>query len=261
MERDLARRVIRLKLKGTKAERLARATSNTTTQPNSTMSPRKLRPRTRVEAPKTKDSTKTPKPKPPSFSAQGKGIPCAMDLNPSLRPYHRARVPCFEGDIPGCPLCNTLEHSYDSCKKRATSSTKRALEDWCVLVKHRAGLPPIRSTVAWPEIVVRELSAQFLFITCGDWPITKEGAKLIRDRHWHGETYKDHRVATQDDIIDNLERTCRQIRSEVLYQYIPFVYIFPVTQIHLGSNLRVLRGLDASFFLTQPKFPSGQAYK
>jgi hypothetical protein len=63
--------------------------------------------------------------------------------------------PYGEGDIPGCPLCNTLEHDFDSCPTRQSmSEAERRQQDFDVLIRHRGGLPPIRSTIAWPELAI-----------------------------------------------------------------------------------------------------------
>jgi hypothetical protein len=61
--------------------------------------------------------------------------------------------PTFDGDIPGCPRCNTMGHCWDDCPARSPMSDAARFADAIdFLVRKRARLPPIRTTVAWPEL-------------------------------------------------------------------------------------------------------------
>ncbi|KAK3946582.1 hypothetical protein QBC32DRAFT_272074, partial [Pseudoneurospora amorphoporcata] len=105
-----------------------------------------------------------------------------------------------KGDIPGCPVCNTLDHFYDVCKKRQASSDEMFHEDWRFLVQARSGLPPVRTKTSWPDLAVERPMQP----TSG-FPITKERAIDVRDDHRHGKTYFDARTRMLRDVRKNLE--------------------------------------------------------
>jgi len=77
-----------------------------------------------------------------------------------MHPLRWCPVPTPEGDVVGCPVCNTLKHDYDDCPYRhrriATGADPHQLkvqEDVLYLVRERGGLPPIRTVVEWPRLV------------------------------------------------------------------------------------------------------------
>jgi hypothetical protein len=57
------------------------------------------------------------------------------------------------GEIPGCPVCNTMGHFFDHCPTRGPmSENERREQAFAVLVRPRGGLPPIRTSLPWPQI-------------------------------------------------------------------------------------------------------------
>ncbi|KAK3338583.1 hypothetical protein B0H65DRAFT_479475 [Neurospora tetraspora] len=103
------------------------------------------------------------------------------------------------GDVPGCPLCNRMTHYYDGCRKRKRSPADRRHEDWKFLVEYRSGLPPVRTKMAWPDLVTNMQPTH-------GFPITKDMALQVRDNHRHGTQYHDPLTRTLGDVRKNLER-------------------------------------------------------
>jgi hypothetical protein len=56
----------------------------------------------------------------------------------------------LEGDIPGCVLCNTTEHELDSCAKYMEKSIDEKL---ILLIRDRAGLPPLWTSNPWEDVL------------------------------------------------------------------------------------------------------------
>lgn len=65
--------------------------------------------------------------------------------------------PSSHGDIPGCPRCNTMSHGFDNCPKRVDMTVPgREYDAERYLIDIRATLPPVRTALSWPDIVVRQ---------------------------------------------------------------------------------------------------------
>ncbi|KAK4234475.1 hypothetical protein C8A03DRAFT_18624, partial [Achaetomium macrosporum] len=82
--------------------------------------------------------------------------------------------PTQMGDIRGCPLCNTMEHHFDNCPTRQSiSEADRRQQDFNLLVRDRGGLPPFRTTVAWPQLAISFDNA----VLPAGYPATKDFAR------------------------------------------------------------------------------------
>lgn len=63
--------------------------------------------------------------------------------------------PTRMGDIPGCPVCNTVQHQFEGCPARQNLSADAARQQaFDLLVRSRGGLPPYRTTLPWPQLAV-----------------------------------------------------------------------------------------------------------
>ncbi|KAH6635741.1 hypothetical protein F5144DRAFT_610615 [Chaetomium tenue] len=73
------------------------------------------------------------------------------------RRYAPSRGETSRGDVPGCPRCNTMQHSWDECPKRPDESQAevRDQDTFNHLVRSRGSLPPIRTEVPWPSLLAR----------------------------------------------------------------------------------------------------------
>lgn len=104
------------------------------------------------------------------------------------------------GDVPGCPLCNTLDHCFDECKERKNYPHERFSEDWKFLVLLRGGIPPVRSKTAWPSVALTyRAQARHGF------PLTKAFALKYKHAHRHGMKYNDPMTSALSTVRQNLD--------------------------------------------------------
>lgn len=68
--------------------------------------------------------------------------------------------PSRQGDIPGCPRCNTVAHDFDNCPDRLavkvpqSSDIEVQQDTFNYLVRNRASLPPVRSIQSWTDVAL-----------------------------------------------------------------------------------------------------------
>lgn len=119
----------------------------------------------------------------------------------STHRLHSCVWPTGLGDIPGCPLCNTLEHSWDACPiahHPNWSNEQRQASAYNFLVRYRGSMPPIRTTTSWPALADQRTTGQPLR---DGYPVTKAFVleKFKSNRQWLARYHEHARLPFLED--------------------------------------------------------------
>lgn len=93
---------------------------------------------------------------------------------------HCAGPPSDDGYMHGCPVHNTMGHTYDECN--TVKDTFRMTDHCHMLIMCRAGLPPIFTKIDWMEIAVR-------FLAQRGYPLTAEESNFTSRERFENYDY------------------------------------------------------------------------
>ncbi|KAI1207559.1 uncharacterized protein F4807DRAFT_469354 [Annulohypoxylon truncatum] len=160
------------------------------------------------------DDSASPRPANPSPSGFEELVQVVICGNCG-KPNHKLHI-CpgpveADGCVAGCPLHNTKEHSLDDCRPSWDVPEETVFR---ILISRRAGLPPLRTSLSWPQLAVANAEKGLRAIPVAAFPLTRSFSCLVPDEliqrySVNNPSVKqlgvDPRTHTYADLIENIE--------------------------------------------------------